>query len=353
MTDLHRSRGPPPWPRPAPHRTLLPELNQLTPVPPGRHTKTKTMTNRYPTSKEFKGEIWPALKVKIQELKAGFQTELADHLCYLHRVGETLYEIISNPREYGDDALLHLQDELKIPESAIGNYVRVYKTFEKEQLKELAERSVETGIALSFKHLTELSHIANKAKRKQLIERIFDESLSANQVHDEVCRLVAPRRKPGGGRKPQRPTSPMAGFVQMTKANKAINNKFCNGWLEIMLESLEASPDNFDERSQQQAMACREHWVRTHEISRDMIAKFDLLEDRFGRINRHRAEQQGLGDKDEDPIEEAGPDSGVGADDGDFDDESVESDPEQESDIETDDDPFDFHDDDEFGTEAA
>lgn len=244
------------------------------------------MAKHDPTSKEFKGEIWPALTVKIRELKAGFQTELADHLSFRHRVGETFHEIISNPTEYGDDAILHLQDELNIRDAAIAGYVRFYKAFSKDQLDELAKRSVETGVPLTFNHLIELSHIAKKAERKQLLERVFDEGLSANQVHDEVFELIGPRRKSIAGRKSRRPDSPEAGFIQMTRMSKLLAHKVCGTWCNIVCDALNATEDLLDAEFQERAREARRGWNRIRELSDDMEVAFSQLERRFYNINR-------------------------------------------------------------------
>lgn len=319
------------------------------------------MSKRYPTSAEFKGEIWPALKEKCKELQALFKAELTDHLCFRYDVAETFHEILSNPAEYGDRALLHLQDQLKIPESAITNYVRFFKAFDRDQLKELAKRSVDTGVPLSFSHLVELTHIAAKSKRKKFIERIFDKGLSANQLHDEVFALIGPRRKSGAGRKPKRATSPMAGYTDLIKTTTKYCKKVTEVWVPVFTEVNEVSPDKLDKQflgQMEQAFDEVCGMLSTLEQVRDAI---QLNRQRTTDVLALREGQQSKTPVDAEPLKEDEAAS-LSTEPNELDDEDPfgeepegfdsDGDAEIEQDH-ADDDPFGFHDDDEFETEAA
>lgn len=319
------------------------------------------MTNRYPTSAEFPDDIRPELKKKCDSINASLRIELTDHLRFRYEMGKTIQEILSDRDTYGDRPLHHLERELKIPQSRLCDHVRVVEAFTQEQLDELAKRSVETGVPLSFSHLVELTHIAAESKRKKFIERIFDKGLSANQLHDEVFALIGPRRKSGAGRKPKRATSPMAGYTDLIKTTTKYCKKVTEVWVPVFTEVNEVSPDKLDKQflgQMEQAFDEVCGMLSTLEQVRDAI---QLNRQRTTDVLALREGQQSKTPVDAEPLKEDEAAS-LSTEPNELDDEDPfgeepegfdsDGDAEIEQDH-ADDDPFGFHDDDEFETEAA
>ena len=159
-------------------------------------------------------------------------------------MGKDIDTIVQEEGKYGANAVGQLATYFGYSETWAYNLRNVNQTWTREQVEELSQRPLSNGFRLTFKHLLAISTLKREGDRKKMLERVFVEGLSAEQVVNEGGTKKSPR---SGGRKPSRPTTPNAGAQLLYSETLKLNNRL-ESLKEPLFDEVDQMPvDKLDE----------------------------------------------------------------------------------------------------------
>jgi hypothetical protein len=97
--------------------------------------------------------------------------------------------------------------------------------YTKEEVLALANRPMANGNYISWMHIVEILKCGTAAKRKQLFEKVFNESVSATALKEEIKATIPRENIRTGGRKPSKPVHPLAGADDIRELSQKFNNR--------------------------------------------------------------------------------------------------------------------------------
>jgi hypothetical protein len=162
-------------------------------------------------------------------------------------MGAKLKEVIAEEATYGSNAVMELAKFLGKSDTELYAYKNVATVYDRDEVLAISERPMGDGNYISWMHLTAIVEIKKAPDRKKMWDRVFNESLSATQVKSEaLASMDKGSRGTGGGRKPAKPTSPLAGCQQVYNSALSFNNRV-EVWQEATFDALdEIEPDKVD-----------------------------------------------------------------------------------------------------------
>lgn len=150
-------------------------------------------------------------------------------------IGARIAEIVENEGEYGSGAIKQLAAFLNVRggETALYALKGFAESFDKAYVREWSSRPMANGEFLAIGHWHRLQLLKDRKSQDKMLERIFSESLTVNELEKEIRAMGSKdkRNSRTGGRKPAVPTSPIAGLQTAFQ----IANKWAN--LEPVLEA--------------------------------------------------------------------------------------------------------------------
>ena len=120
----------------------------------------------------------------------------------------------------------------------------VAKTYSRAELEAMVKRPMSNGGYLNVMHVRELRQIADGEDRQKITDRVFNESLTVDALH-EVIRAGGFDTKNTGhphGRKPSTPRSVWAAADQVAKQFRGIDNRFAVWEKHLLHELPQVSP---------------------------------------------------------------------------------------------------------------
>lgn len=177
-------------------------------------------------------EMTPACRKVAEDFDTKMSKSAQGVIMISYDMGSRLREVVENEGEYGSKAVETLAAYLNVKGGATTLYgLRDFaESFDREFVKANSVKPMANGDYLTLQHWSQLRKIAEQKDREKLLNRVFKESLSANELEKEVRAGSKTKHSRQGGRKPGIPTSVLAG-VQQTLS---IGNKFVN--LEDVVE---------------------------------------------------------------------------------------------------------------------
>jgi hypothetical protein len=146
-----------------------------------------------------------ALQKKIDWLQKWFDKEARDSIKRHYELGQAFKEIHDDATKYqGKTYGIHAVDQIKDyfgwDEGVIYNCMRMVQNFTKEEIDELCAMRMPNGQRLYYSHLLTFLMVADKVKRRQLIERAVAENWTSRQLVYEAAPELAPKKPMKGGR---------------------------------------------------------------------------------------------------------------------------------------------------------
>jgi len=119
------------------------------------------------------------------------ETELQNR----YKIGEIIRGVEQDAR-YGQQGVERLAEALGHHKSTLHRAARIFEGWPGAAFRDLAVRTGRDGHRISWSHLEKLVSVADKARRDELIERIFDEKLSVKDLERSMrARTFGAREK--------------------------------------------------------------------------------------------------------------------------------------------------------------
>lgn len=256
-------------------------------------------------------EMSPATREVAQDFETRLGKVAHGIILTQYDMGSRIAEIMENEGEYGSGAVKQLSEYLNIAggETTLYALRNFSESFDKDYVKEWSLKPMANGQFLSIGHWFKIMQLKDRKAQDKMLDRVFRESLSVNELEKEVRALGSKDKKNArqGGRKPATPTSPIAGLQTAFQ----IAQKWAN--LEPVLEESvfdaidELPPDRIND-------ALLEKLNETKSKLEEMAEKAQSAAERVGSniervetvlANKSQEAEEGDGEDDEAGDEEA------------------------------------------------
>jgi len=258
--------------------------------------------------------IFKDMTEATQEVARDFEGKLSKGATGLvmiqYDVGSRLADIIADEGTYGAGAVKQLSLYLGIPggETTLYNLRNFAQEFDKEFVRQWTSKSMAGGGHLAMAHWFQIMKLKSKEKQEKLLNRTLKESWSANDLEKEVRAGSGGKTKNvrGGGRKPQTPTSPMAGLQKAFSVAQQLN-RLEPVLLESVFDKIDSlEPDKVTDTLLEKLETTRDQVAETQETSGEMLTHLEKNIKRVTKIlEKQKAAAEEAGDEDEDAGEEA------------------------------------------------
>jgi hypothetical protein len=163
------------------------------------------------------------------------------------KIGARIAKILKQESEYGSNAVEQLAQYLNVSADLLYKYRNAATAFSEAEVTALAERRMADGRHIEFTHLMCLSRVTKASERAELVERIFDQSMSSGDLATTVATQYDTNHHGKGGRKPASPKSAMAGVQQLNKQTQTLIGRF-PVWQEVVFDKIdEIEPENIND----------------------------------------------------------------------------------------------------------
>lgn len=163
-------------------------------------------------------------------------------------LGGMVNTIVEEEGTYGSGAVEKLAKYLGEKATTLYALKDFASSFERNYVGEYMLKPMADGRYLTESHWLTLRQVKKVSDREKLLKQAMREAWSANQLEDEIrSGAVQTKNVRSGGRKPNTPTSPMAGLQKMFSLSQGLAN-FIEVAEEAVFEKIdEASPDNISD----------------------------------------------------------------------------------------------------------
>lgn len=237
-------------------------------------------------------EMSSALKKVADDFRKKEAIASKGNLTLRYDMGVKVKTVIEDEAEYGANAVKQLAAFLGRAETDLYDLRNVVTTYTKEEIIEFSEREMANGGHITMGHVMAIVRVKKSGDRKKLWDRVFAESLTVNQLATEVSAGYEKANKRSGGRKPSKPTSPVAGVAQILERTQELNNRF-EGWDETVFSQLpDMSPDKVDKIVLEKAEKASEQLHKLEENLTQHVGKFDKGVEHLRKIVAAKAEEE-------------------------------------------------------------
>jgi hypothetical protein len=132
-----------------------------------------------------------SLRARYQTLRELLDASGGESIEVRHRIGRVVMQITNDTDEYGTRALALLASALSRDATSLYRYGHVASRWSEDEIARVVERRNRAGARISWSHLVELSTVAGRKEREELLERTFAEALSVR----DLVRVVRSREK--------------------------------------------------------------------------------------------------------------------------------------------------------------
>lgn len=175
-------------------------------------------------TKQVLSQMSPDVKAAYNEIYHVIREVRNLEIWSRYKMGEVLKRI-SADAEYGDNATSQLAAALDIHPNTLLAARRVAEQFTKVEIKKLLKRRNTKGQPIHWRHLEEIASASQyPSLQKQLLERVFTESLTTQQVLDEVKAKLGDRSR-GGAARMLPPRTPAVGLQQIVNLSRNFSKR--------------------------------------------------------------------------------------------------------------------------------
>lgn len=239
-----------------------PKPGALTPAEEARRKAYEAMT--------------PELRDVAQECERQIAKTAGSVIMLQYQIGARVLAVANDEQTYGPNAVQQLADYLGVRGGAsylysLMNFARV---FEADYVRTRSLRPMANGEHVTVSHWLQLMKIEDPQSRERMLERVYREALSANDLEREIRAGVAgpTRHTRQGGRRPKVPTNPVVGLQSVCEAaNRLV--RFEEAAEKAVFDALdEIAPDRVTDallaRAEQALAAVREAGRKAEEMGR-------------------------------------------------------------------------------------
>lgn len=252
----------------------------MTPIDKARLTIFKKMTPAtQEVAKEFEGKVGNAATGII---------------ILQYSLGARVKSIVDDEGTYGSGAVKQLAEYLSVKggESYLYSLMNFSDTFEKDYVKQKSSIALANGEHLTVTHWLQLMKISEEKAREKMLDRVYRESMSANDLEKEIRAGAGGKTKNArqGGRKPKTPSNPMVGLQGIF----ALSNKFVR-FEEVAEKAVfdvldEIEPDKVTDNLVEKAEKALEVVEQTVEKATEMKDRLETNIERLKEIREKAAE---------------------------------------------------------------
>lgn len=171
-------------------------------------------------------KMTPATQEVAKEFEGKVGNAATGIIVLQYSLGARVKAIVDDEGTYGSGAVKQLAEYLAVKggESYLYSLMNFSATFEKDFVKQKSSVAMANGEHLTVTHWLQLMKISEEKAREKMLDRVYRESLSANDLEKEIRAGAGGKTKNArqGGRKPKTPSNPMVGLQGIF----ALSNKF-------------------------------------------------------------------------------------------------------------------------------
>jgi hypothetical protein len=233
------------------------------------------------------------MPTQLREVAEDFSNRLARGnlglVVILYDMGERLKEVTAKEAEYGSGAMKMLADFLGFDEkkgvTTLYNWRNFATEFTKEFVKEWTVKPMRDGRFLDLAHWLQLMKIKDKTDQVKMLNRVISHSLSANDLEKEIkAGMVKSKHSRQGGRKPGRPTSPIAGLQSAFQIGQKFNNYVPVVEKNILDVIDEMSPDDISDNLLENLNKARTEVAETEENAHNLGERLETTINRCEKV---------------------------------------------------------------------
>ena len=167
-------------------------------------------------SKVEPDELSPALRTKVDEIRAHLQRATPREALERYKIGVAIRDIDSDRRKYGQSAVAKVARALGFNEDTLYLYASVARTWKERDFEELASRKGErTKLPLAFSHFVVLATVEDARTRAALAEEALTRGLAVRQL-----RALAQLAEASGRR-----SAPYPFLASIVKTSKSLSDR--------------------------------------------------------------------------------------------------------------------------------
>ncbi|MCI0420755.1 MAG: hypothetical protein L0312_16265 [Acidobacteria bacterium] len=265
------------------------------------------MANVVPVSSEEKKrmavlkQMTPAGQEVAKDLESRMSRTAQGLVVVHYDMGARVRDVLNNKNHeetYGTKFVAQLADYLALPggEHHLYDLRNFSSAFDRDYIKTNSARCMSNGGYLSLGHWLGLMRLEEQRDREKLLNRIFKESFTVNQLEMEIRASGAKTRNVRqGGRKPAVPTSAMAGLQKAFSLGQSFFN-----FRSVMEKSVfdridEMPPDEVNPQLLVKLKSTRDTITKADEAAQSILKRLDENIDRAERVlaKKKAAKQKG------------------------------------------------------------
>lgn len=157
-------------------------------------------------------------------------------------IGLGVERVRADEGRYGTRAVERLGEYLGVSVSYLCDLGNLTKHFTQGEVKDLASRTLPGGDHLRLHHFLALMRIRDAADRQRMLDRVLEGGWSTRRLVAEIDSQGIEKRKVSrGGRRPARPTSPLAAAQSLAVAMERINRR-APLWRQSLIDAVAEMP---------------------------------------------------------------------------------------------------------------
>jgi len=254
-------------------------------------------------------EMTPATREVAQDFETRLGKVAHGIILTQYDMGSRVAEVMENEGEYGSGAVKQLAEYLNVAggETTLYALRNFSESFDKEYVKEYSLKPMGNGQFLSIGHWFKLMQLKDRKTQEKMLDRIFKESLTVNELEKEVRALGSKDKKNArqGGRKPATPTSPIAGLQTAFQLAQKWSN-LVPVLEENVFDSIdELPPDRVNEALLEKLNETKEKIEEMTEKGQSALERVTANIERVETVLANKSEEGSEEDGDEEGEEEA------------------------------------------------
>lgn len=239
-------------------------------------------------------KMTPATQEVAKEFEGKVGNAATGIIILQYSLGARVKAIVDDEGTYGSGAVKQLAEYLAVKggESYLYSLMNFSDTFEKDYVKQKSSIAMANGEYMTVTHWLQLMKISEEKAREKMLDRVYKESMSANDLEKEIRAGAGGKTKNArqGGRKPKTPSNPMVGLQGIF----ALSNKFVR-FEEVAEKAVfdvldEIEPDKVTDNLVEKAEKALEIVEQTVEKANEMKDRLETNLERLKEIREKAAE---------------------------------------------------------------
>jgi hypothetical protein len=219
----------------------------------------------------------PATQEVAQEIDGKMTKASQGVVMMQYDIGARIRSVIAEEAEYGSGAVKQLAEYLNIPggETTLYNLRNFSETFDRDFVKETSARQMANGQHLTVKHWFQLMKVKEQKKIGTIVERVLKESISAEDLENEIRATGSGKNTRSGGRKPKVPSNPLVGLRKALTLAQTFS-RYEEAAIPSVFDAIdELDAERVDDKMLTTLTETREQAVTAKKAAADMITRID------------------------------------------------------------------------------